>query len=152
MFLPKSWFLEKFLDSLMPGYLQIAAQQASLLCATRTAHPFSGFGATFPGIHDCTELWHGLRPYTPQCLLIYRAPAKCMVVALALLAVLSRFVWLCICLLSTVIVSVIQGFRLPHLVQGLKEPGTAINECALCENGMHKDEECTVVDSEFDFW
>jgi hypothetical protein len=137
----------------MPGYLQIAAQEASLLCATRTtAHTLSGLGATFPGIHNCAELWHGLHPCTPQCLLIHLVPAKCTVVALALLAVLSPFVQLCISLLATAGVSVLQEFILPHLVQGFKEPGTAINECALCENGRHMDEECMYVDGNLFLW
>jgi hypothetical protein len=146
----------------MPGYLQVAAPYASLLSTTRTTAPtFSGLGATFPGIHECTELWHGLHPYTPQCLLIHRVPAKCTVVALALLAVLAPFVQLCISLLATAVVSVIQEFRLPTLVQDsnwnqelatCKEPGTAINKCALCENGRHMVEECMDVDGNLILW
>jgi hypothetical protein len=71
---------------------------------------------------------------------------------LALLAVLAPFVQLCISLLATTVVSVIHEFRLPTLVQDSKEPGTAINECALCENGRHMDEECMDVDGNMSLW
>jgi hypothetical protein len=56
-----------------------------------------------------------------------------------------------ICLLATALVDVIQEFRLPHLGQGLKEPGTAIYERALCENGRHMEKECMFVEVKFDF-